>query len=55
MVSRSGASAVRLMKANKLRGVSRRRFVVTTERDTRVPPAADLAGRNFDADAPNVL
>lgn len=45
----------RLMKAKGLRGVSRRKFVVTTERDPRVRPAADLVDRNFYADAPNLL
>jgi putative transposase len=45
----------RLMLAKGLRGVSRRKFVVTTERDARVRPAADLVDRNFYADAPNVL
>lgn len=45
----------RLMKANGLRGVSRRKFVVTTERDPRARPASDLVDRNFYADAPNVL
>jgi len=45
----------RLMQANGLRGVSRRKFVVTTERDPRARPAADLVDRNFYADAPNVL
>jgi putative transposase len=45
----------RLMKAKGLKGVSRRRFVVTTERDPRVRPATDLVDRNFYADAPNVL
>lgn len=45
----------RLMKANNLRGVSRRKYVVTTERDPRARPAADLVDRNFYADAPNVL
>jgi len=37
----------RLMPAKGLRGVSRRKFVVTTERDPRVRPAADLVDRNF--------
>ena len=37
----------RLMLAKGLRGVSRRKFVVTTERDPRVRPAADLVDRNF--------
>ncbi len=45
----------RLMKAKGLRGISRRKFVVTTERDPRVRPASDLVDRNFYADAPNVL
>ena len=45
----------RLMLAKGLRGVSRRKFVVTTERDPRVRPAADLVDRTFYADAPNVL
>jgi len=43
------------MKAKGLRGVSRRKFVVTTERDPRVRPASGLVDRNFYADAPNVL
>ncbi len=45
----------RLMQAKGLRGVSRRKFVVTTERDPRVRSAADPVDRNFYADAPNVL
>ncbi len=45
----------RLMKANGLRGVSRRKYVVTTQRDPRARPASDLEDRNFYADAPNVL
>ncbi|MGI9356987.1 MAG: IS3 family transposase [Rhizobiaceae bacterium] len=45
----------RLMQAKGLRGVSRRNFVVTTERDPRARPASDLVDRNFYADAPNVL
>jgi len=45
----------RLMLAKGLRGVSRRKFVVTTERDARVRPAVDLVDRNFCADVPNVL
>ncbi len=43
------------MKAKCLRGVSRRKFVVTTETDPRARPASDLVDRNFYADAPNVL
>lgn len=45
----------RLMKAKGLRGVSRRKFIVTTQRNPRVRPASDLVDRNFYADAPNVL
>ncbi len=43
------------MKAKGLKGVSRRKFAVTTERDPRGRPASDLVDRNFHADAPNVL
>ena len=45
----------RLMKAAGLRGVSRRKFVTTTNRDECVRPAKDLVDRNFYADAPNIL
>ncbi|MEO1346874.1 MAG: IS3 family transposase, partial [Pseudomonadota bacterium] len=45
----------RLMKAKGLRGISRRKFVVTTERDPQARPASVLVDRNFYADAPNVL
>ncbi len=45
----------RLMKAQGLKGVSRRRFVTTTTRDERVRPANDLVDRNFYADRPNIL
>ena len=44
-----------LMKAKGLRGVSRRKFVVTTERNPHARPASDLVDRNFYADAPNWL
>ena len=37
----------RLLKAKGLKGVSRRKFVVTTERDPRARPANDLVDRNF--------
>ena len=43
------------MKTKGLRGVSRRKFVVTAKRHPRMPPATDLVDRNFYADAPNVL
>ena len=45
----------RLMQAAELRGVSRRRFVVTTRRDERQRPAPDLVNREFVASAPNQL
>jgi putative transposase len=45
----------RLMKAEGLKGVSRRRFTTTTTRDERVRPANDLVDRNFHADRPNML
>jgi putative transposase len=45
----------RLMKAQGLKGVSRRKFVTTTTRDDRVRPAHDLVDRNFYADKPNIL
>ena len=44
------------MRANAIRGVSRRRgFVVTTQRDQRQRPAPDLVEREFKADGPNQL
>ena len=50
-----GRKRVECLMLNKgLRSVSRRKFV-TTERDPRVWPAADLVDRNFCAGAPNVL
>ena len=45
----------RLMKAEGLKGVSRRKFVTTTRCDKRVRPANDLVDRNFYADRPNML
>jgi len=46
----------RLMRRARLRGVSRRRgFVVTTRRDERQRPAADLVQRQFRAEAANQL
>jgi len=45
----------RLMKADGLRGVCRRKFVVTTTRDPQAQPSADLVQREFRADAPNRL
>lgn len=52
----SGKRVARLMRANAIRGVSRRRgFVVTTQRDQRQRPAPDLVKREFKADGPNQL
>jgi len=45
----------RLMQAAGLRGVSRRRFAVTTQADPRVRPAPDRVERSFTADAPDQL
>jgi putative transposase len=43
------------MKADGLRGVCRRKFVITTTRDADAQPSADLVQRQFAADAPNRL
>ena len=45
----------RLMKAGGLKGVSRRKKVWTTRRDTNSRPAPDLVGRDFNSDGPNKL
>jgi len=45
----------RLMRQAGLRGISRRRFVVTTRRDTAARPAPDLVERRFKAEGPNQL
>jgi putative transposase len=46
----------RLMRAARLRGVSRRRqWITTTVRDPQVHPAPDLVERNFAVAAPNRL
>jgi putative transposase len=45
----------RLMRAAKLRGVSRRNWIITTVRDRQARPAPDLVERNFSATAPNRL
>lgn len=45
----------RLMKESGLKGVSRRKWPVTTQRDRSARAAADLVDRNFAASAPNVL
>ena len=45
----------RLMRAAQLRGVSRRKFVVTTTRAADARPAPDLVRRAFTAPGPNQL
>jgi putative transposase len=45
----------RLMRAAGIVGVSRRRGVITTQRDRDARPAPDLVDRNFTADRPNQL
>jgi putative transposase len=45
----------RLMRAAGLAGVSRRRHIVTTERDSGAVAAPDLVDRNFSATRPNEL
>lgn len=45
----------RLMRAAGLCGVSRRRFITTTQRDPKRQPAQDLVQRNFQAAAPDRL
>jgi putative transposase len=45
----------RLMRAGRVQGVSRRKFVVTTTRDGVAPPAPDLVQRHFQADGPDRL
>jgi putative transposase len=45
----------RLMKADGLRGVSRRKWITTTIRDADAQACADLVQRQFTADAPNRL
>jgi putative transposase len=45
----------RLMRAENLRGVSRRKVLHTTQRKQNARPAPDLVQRNFSASAPNRL
>lgn len=54
-VSISRKRVARLMRQAGLRGVSRRRFVVTTVRDKDREPAPDLVQRDFEATGPNQL
>ena len=45
----------RLMKTAGIQGVTRRKKVWTTRRDTKARPAPDLVDRKFTADGPNQL
>jgi putative transposase len=54
-VSVSRKRVARLMRQAGVRGVSRRRFVVTTVRDKDAVPAPDLVERDFEASGPNQL
>lgn len=45
----------RLMRQAGIAGVSRRKFCITTVRDSAARPAADLVERNFAANRPNQL
>ena len=45
----------RLMRAAGLQGVTRRKFVSTTQRSASARPAPDLVDRDFTADGPNRL
>ena len=45
----------RLMREAGFRGISRRRFVCTTQRDHNARPAKDLVNRNFSVSAPDRL
>jgi putative transposase len=53
-IAASRNRVARVMRAAKIVGISRRKFVVTTVRDGR-RQAPDLVDRTFTADAPNVL
>jgi len=50
-----GKRVARLMQEAGLRGVSRRRWIITTQRQERVRPAPDLVQRHFHSDQPNRL
>ena len=54
-VAVSRKRVARLMRQAGLAGVSRRRFVTTTQRDRRARPAADLVERDFTAPGANRL
>jgi hypothetical protein len=43
------------MRASRLKGVNRRRWLTITVRDHDAPPAPDLVERNFSASGPNRL
>ena len=50
-----GKRITRLMRGAGLRGISRRRWIITTRRAERTRPAPDLVQRQFHAEAPNQL
>ena len=54
-VAVSRKRVARLMREAGITGVSRRRFVVTTQRDGRSRPAPDLVDRDFSVEGPNQL
>jgi len=51
----SGKRVARLMRQERLQGVSRRPRVKTTRREVAAAPAADVVRRDFTATAPNQL
>lgn len=48
-----GKRVARLMRQAGLQGISRRKWVSTTQRDVKAEPAADLVERHFSAPAPD--
>jgi putative transposase len=54
-VAVSRKRVARLMREAALQGVSRRKRIVTTQRDRSARPAPDLVDRKFVADRPNAL
>jgi len=54
-VAVSRKRVARLMREAGIAGVSRRRFVTTTQRDGRSRPAPDLVDRDFGVEGPNQL
>lgn len=52
-VSISRKRVERLMRAGEIRGMPRRRFVITTQRDERLPVVGNLLRQDFSAAAPD--